>query len=412
MKPIRLSCVREARGRRGAALLAISVLLLVLAIMLAAFFRMNAAAFGEQRQYRENERAFYVAEAGLSEGYLEVTRGNFGSIGSEAAPSGLGNAEYWVDMENLGTRTYSLKSTGLDSIARERLELVMREIPDGFFRYAVFGAEGVVLRPESFVDSYDSELGSYAAQYDSSAGYADENGNVGSNEDITMQTNSEIHGNATPGPDGIVDLSAPNSYVSGSTEPAKELIELPPIQVPSIPSAGPWSLKKSSATLPAGDYHYSSLDLSSGASLTINGPARVVVDNFVLRSNTTLTVDTSTGPVEIYATGNLQLESNSNLVTNSERPRDMAFYISADDVNTKPTPIIDFSAQSNYIGLIYAPSAEVSFSANFAVYGSVMGREVSMGANSAVHYDSSLLFDDTNGPPEFETLLWRPVARQ
>jgi hypothetical protein len=412
MKPIRPSFVREARKRRGAALLAISVLLLVLATLLAAFFRVNAAAFGEQRQYRENERAFYVAEAGLSEGYTEVTRGNFGAIGSEAFPSQLGNANYWVDMENLGTRVYSLRSTGLDSIARERLELVMREIPDGFFRYAVFGAEGVLLRPESFVDSYDSELGSYASQYDGSTGYAQENGNVGSNEDIIMSTNSEIHGNATPGPDGIVDLSAPQSYVSGSTEPAKELIELPPIQVPPIPAQPPWSLKSKSATLPPGDHHYTSLDLSSGASLTIVGPARVVLDKFLLRSNTTLTVDTSAGPVQIFATGNLQLESNSNLITNSERPRDMAFYISADDVNTKPTPTVDFSAQSNYIGLIYAPNAEVKFSANFAVYGSVMGREVTMGANSAVHYDSSLLFDDTNGPPEFETVSWRPIAHQ
>ena len=340
-----------------------------------------------------------------------MTRGNLGSIGSEAAPAQLGNASYWVDLENLGTRVYSLKSTGLDSIARERLELVMREIPDGFFRYAVFGAQGVLMRPESFVDSYDSELGSYASQYDGSLGYADEAGNVGSNEDIIVATNAEIHGNATPGPDGIVDLSAPQSYVSGSTEPAKEIINLPAINVPPIPSAGPWSLKSKSATLPSGDYHYSSLDLSSGASLTIVGPARVVLDNFQLRSNTTLSVDTSAGPVQIFATGNLQLESNSNLVTNSSRPRDMAFFISADD-SKKPTPIVDFSAQSNYVGLIYAPSAEVSFSANFAVYGSVMGREVTMGANSAVHYDSSLLFDDTNGPPEFETVSWRPIAHQ
>ena len=58
MKPIRPTIAREARKRRGAALLAISVLLLVLATLLAAFFRVNAAAFGEQRQYRENERAF------------------------------------------------------------------------------------------------------------------------------------------------------------------------------------------------------------------------------------------------------------------------------------------------------------------------------------------------------------------
>ncbi len=412
MNCIRLSIVREMRDRRGAALLAISVLSVVLAVMLAAFFRVNAAAFSEQRQHRENERAFYLAEAGLSEGYIEVGRGNFGDLGSEENPRMLGNASYWVEMENLGTRVYSLKSTGLDSIARDRLELVMREIPDGFFRYAVFGNVGVLVRPESFVDSYDSELGSYASQYDSSAGYAQESGNVGSNEDIVMGTNSEIHGNATPGPDGIVDQSAPQTYVSGSTEPAKELVELPPIQVPVITSSGSMSLKGGSTTLPAGDYHFSSLDLSSGAELTIIGPARVVLDDFLLRSNTKLTVDTDGGPVEIYATGNLQLASNSQLVTKTSRPRDMAFYISTDDVNTHPKPTIEFSAQSDYTGLIYAPNAEVLVHAMFTVYGSVMARKVQMGANSAVHYDTSLLFDDTNGPPEFETVTWRPIAHQ
>src|SRR6185503_6291378 len=117
-------------------------------------------------------------------------------------------------------------------------------------------------------------------------------------------------------------------------------------------------------------------------------------------------------PVEIYATGNVLLDSNSLLVTKTNNPRDMAIYITADDQNPKSKATIKWSSNSDYVGLIYAPKAMIDVNANFNVFGSIMARYVKLGANSGVHYDESLLFDDTNGPPVFERIAWKPVARQ
>lgn len=60
--------------------------------------------------------------------------------------------------------------------------------------------------------------------------------------------------------------------------------------------------------------------------------------------------------------------------------------------------------------LIYAPHSRIAIQTMFEIYGSVMARQVALGSNSSIHYDTSLLFDDDNGPPEFEKVSWRPIG--
>jgi hypothetical protein len=287
----------------------------------------------------------------------------------------------------------------------------VREIPDGFFRYAVFGDEGVTFDTSSFVDSYDSGVGSYQDQYDNKAKHATEFGNVGSNNDILLKTNTQIWGSANPGPpDHKVSLLGPNTSVSGSTDPALQPFPLPPIDVPSIKSSGTAIVKKKTLYLGPGDVHYSSIQVSSGGTVEIRGPARVVVDDFLLTANTSLNMITTGGPIQIYGTGNFRMQSNSHLVTHTTRPHDAAIYISSNNVDGKPSSTVEFNANSQYTGLIYAPRASIAIQTMFEIYGSVMARRVALGSNSAIHYDTSLLFDDDNGPPVYEQVSWRPIG--
>src|SRR5262245_21101884 len=311
------------RSERGSAIVTVTIVLAVLLLLLAAFLRLVGAAQSEQEQEKDGMQVLYVAEAGLGEAYLELEEGRIAPTaeelpvhGSAEEPLELSHGRYWVDAQNLGIRNYALRSSALERQARERIELVVREIPDGFFRYAVFGDEGVDFSTSSFVDSYDSGLGIYEDQYDNSTKHATEFGSVGSNADIALETNTQIWGSATPGPpDHQVSYLGPNTSVSGSTDPALALVPLPPVQVPVIPSSGTAIVKKKTLYLGPGDVHYSSVQVSSGGAVEIRGPARVVFDDFLLTSNTKLTMQTTGGPIEIYGTGNFRMQANSHLIT-------------------------------------------------------------------------------------------------
>ncbi len=407
----------QRRAERGSAIVTVTVVLAVLLVLLVAFLRLVGAAHSEQGQRSDELQVLYVAEAGLGEAYLELEEGRLALeeepqpvLGSAEEPLELGHMRYWVEGEDLGTRVYALRSTALERQARERIELVVREIPDGFFRYAVFGDEGVTFDTSSFVDSYDSALGVYDDQYDSSTKHATEFGNVGSNVDIQLETNTQIWGSATPGPEHEVSLLGPNTSVSGSTDPALELVPLPPVVVPSIVSSGNAVVKKTTLYLGPGDVHYSSVQVSAGGAVEIRGPARVVFDDLLLASNTRLTLVTTGGPIEIYGTGDFRMQANSQLVTHTTRPHDAAIYLSSNNVDGTPLASVEFNANSEYTGLIYAPRASITIQTKFEIYGSVMARRVALGSNSAIHYDTSLLFDDDNGPPVYEQVSWRPIG--
>ena len=406
-------------SERGSAIVTVTIVLAVLLVLLAAFLRLVGAAHSEQGQERDDLQALYVAEAGLGEAYLDLEEGRLvpgeeeaPARGSAEEPLELGNVRYWVDAQNLGTRTYALRASALERQARERIELVVREIPDGFFRYAVFGDEGVTIDTSAFVDSYDSSLGVYDDQYDNSTKHATEFGNVGSNADILLQTNTQIWGSATPGPEHDVTYSGPNATVSGSTDPAETLVTLPPVVAPSIKSSGTAIVKKKTLYLGPGDVHYSSVQVSSGGTVEIRGPARVVFDDFLLAANTTLKMVTTGGPIEIYGTGNFRMQANSHLVTHTIRPHDAAIYLSSNNVDGTPKATVEFNANSQYTGLIYAPRASIAINTMFEIFGSVMARRVALGSNSGIHYDTSLLFDDENGRPVFEQVSWRPIGME
>ena len=416
-----MQLIQGTQGReceRGSAIVTVTIVLAVALIALAAFLQIVGSSHDRQIQQRDDLRKMYVAEAGLNEAYLAVEvspveeRVAAGTLGTEAEPRDLGNVDYWVEAEHLGMRVYALRGTSRDQLASERLELVVREIPDGFFRYAVFGDEGVTIETSAFVDSYDSTIGTYEDQYDGNTGHAGENGNVGSNVDIRLRTNTEIYGNANPGPDHQVIELGPNVTVTGSTQPATELVPMPPIDVPSVPTSGTAVVRRTRLVLGPGDSHYTRLETSTGGSIQIRGPARVVLDSFQLASGTDLILDTAGGPVEIYGTGDFVMRANSRLVTESGRPQDSAIFLTSNNIDGTPRHTVDLSANSDYVGLIYAPNARIGIHAMFHIYGSVIARAVTLGSNSAIHYDVSLLFDDDNGDPIFEQVSWRPIGLQ
>lgn len=410
------SCKRADPRRRGAVLLYVAVIAILLGGLCVSMLTVNMGTSKVRRATQESQRSFYAAEAGLSDAFMQVTEGVIDTstgtqfhVGTPDEPVQVGDSSYWVAIHAVDSRSLSLTSTGIDGPQQDRLELTVTEEPTGFFQYAAFGADGVLLNGNSFVDSYDSALGPYTSQVHAGNEFARENGHVGSNGDIRLRANTEIHGNATPGPGHVVNDSAANVYVSGSTDPADVPFPMPPIVVPAIPSAGPLN-GSGVVTLGPGPVHHSSIVMGGGGTLRIVGPATIVADDFVLNSNTNLVFDTSAGPIEVYGTGDFVLESNSIVTTLSNLATEVTLFLSGDNMGSGGTDDVQLSANSEFIGAIYAPNVRFQLGSNFDVYGSVICQYLDLSSNGEIHFDEALLYDGFGSTDEYAPALWRRLA--
>ena len=162
-----------------------------------------------------------------------------------------------------------------------------------------------------------------------------------------------------------------------------------------------------SVTIPPGNHHYGSLTVSKGT-LTVKGPATLVLDAFSLKSGTKLAIDAADGPVKIYGTGNFVLASNSTVTTSTQRATDLEVQITTN--NTVGGKIVDLSSNTEFMGTIYAPNAKLTITSNFEVFGGIKAGFIEMASNSKIHFDEDLLYDE-KVKGVFELVSWRRLSR-
>jgi hypothetical protein len=310
---------------------------------------------------------------------------------------------------------------GRDDGSEVGVEVVVQQTPQGFFRWAAFGEEELHMDSNARTDSYDSSLGTYTAQATNGSGsnqYANTEGDIGSNGTITMDSNIGVYGDASPGPgESVIDGGGPSGVITGSTTPMLAPIALPEIVVPSIPLTSASLTITGATTLASGSYYYGSLTVNNSKELTINGPATVVVDNFNLKSGSSLLINASGGPVEFFVVDDFKLNSNTTVQSTTQDPSDVAFNLLSDNILdpgidvTFDEDLVDFDSGSKMYATIYAPSAEITIDSNFELFGSLIARRVDLDSNCRIHYDERLATLSEDEDPVYETLCWRLVAR-
>jgi len=366
-----------------------------------AALRIGLSFTGEHSQEATREQAQMLAEAGVAEGMTALRLGSSGSVGSRAMPARYGDGVFWVSSRALPGGRTALVAQAMSNRGRAAIEAIVVPSSKAMFQAAVFSNDALVLDAQAFIDSFDSSLGSYADQLAASDwNGVSRIGHVASNGDITIKSAGEVWGNATPGPTGGLYGAG---IVSGWTQPMADSITLEPVAVPAIPSTG--SLVVSASTsLPAGDYNFTGLVVSTGGELTVHGPSRILVDDMALLSNSGIVFDTTNGMIELYVSGALGMASNSTLLTTTNAP-DVRVFLTGG-----PTQTAIFNSNSTFYGTIYAPQAEVQIDSNFELFGAVSAQSVVVSANTKIHFDEALLeeFTDDGGPPILES--WRQVA--
>ena len=94
--------------------------------------------------------------------------------------------------------------------------------------------------------------------------------------------------------------------------------------------------------------------------------------------------------MEIYIENSITFENNSELLPPIQITGDttkLRFYFEG-------TTTVDLSNNVEFYGFIYAPNAMIEVRNNDKIYGNLVGDQVYIWNNAAVHYDKALLDED------------------
>ena len=199
-------------------------------------------------------------------------------------------------------------------------------------------------------------------------------GTIASNGNINLSGNSQIDGDAHPGPGDSVNNPA---AVTGSTTPLAQAMY--------YPNASPTSYATSNnnSAVPSQYLSGSSFKMSSSQSLSLPGGVYYFKD-FSMSGSSTLAF---TGPATVYVYGALSLSGTTN--TFSNLPGDLKFVVGPDTSGSAPGKVT-LSGGSSLYAYIYAPQSDITVSGTGAIYGSLVGQSISSSGGASIHYDISL----------------------
>ncbi len=400
--------------RRGSALVASLISVMVVASMGAGLMQLHGSISAKQELSIDTKRALYMAEAGLSEAFIAVTQGKSGKVGSPALPARFGDGVYWVEATELVGGRVQLESVGLCGSGRFALSMVLLRESNPIAALGAFGGNTMNLNVGAIVDGYDSEEGTFAEQIDTEIQGIEttgKGGRISSNGDIDLEggtsvelgkaRTTKVFGDAAPGPLSAVNLGT-GAEVTGVTLPMPQEVYAPEIEVPELRTYGSLVHNNPSSPLFLGkvDKHYDSISVAPRSKITFCGPTTVVADQLIVESGGQLEFDTSSGPIVVFVPDNLELRNGSVLSSVTEDPTQVAVLVGA--------PNVTFNPEGEFYGLFYAPNAPVLVPNSLRIFGSAAAEELTLASNAHLSIDHGMLASAAKGIDHLPKFLsWR-----
>ncbi|MEO0651370.1 MAG: hypothetical protein AAFZ65_11910, partial [Planctomycetota bacterium] len=245
--------------------------------------------------------------------------------------------------------------------------------------------------------------------------YANTNGSVGSNADVTIDGNVKVWGDVVAGPSGTFYEGSKTS-VSGALLNAPAEVAMPEIVVPVGSSIGSLTTPSAGYTLSTGTTVLD--DLRVDGPLTIVGPAEVVCNNLIVESNTEVVIDDTAGPVTLYVHDDFIMNSNTLIAPLSKDPSMLELELLSDNILDPAVDVdfteaeIEFDSNAKVYGTIYAPNASLVLDSNFELFGAVAARVLTVSSNALVHYDENLINKTDDEDVVWEIVGWRVTGVQ
>jgi hypothetical protein len=243
------------------------------------------------------------------------------------------------------------------------------------FDFALFGRDMVALQADATTDSYDSSVGVYLAT--SSCTDGDLGTNSTANNTLRLQsTSASVCGDAIVGnggsPASVIDN---NGTITGTLSAQTANVVLTAVTLPTRPGGTPTN--PVSGSIPP-EFMYNDIVCTSGS---IHLDAGVyVADDIELSGGCQLVVDS--GPVEVYFTGKLDLDSGT-VVNTSNLATNLVFYTN----NAGP---VELGTGTDAAFAVYAPSSSCALLGNSNLFGALSCREIDVQNNAHIHYDRAL----------------------
>lgn len=379
--------VRLCGPESGGVLVLALIAVVTVSFIAASFLQLSSAVTRSQVQSIERKKAFYLAEAGLSEAYAGMCVGKTGEVGSQENPALFGDGLLWVEAQDLDETHVQLDCTAMVGSSKALLSLVVERGELGMAYLGLFSDGDLVIPAGTSVDSYDSSLGDYESQEKLGGTKEPEPARVGANGDILLSglklLPASVDGDVTPGPGKSVSYVG-TTLVTGSDAARSEAVTLPDVVTPGIPLLAE-IIHESGSTLllGTGDQGFQSIQVSDASELVLQGPCRLLVSDLIVEGGSTLAFDTTNGEIEVFVQDELDLAQSSEISFTEESTELVSIQVAG-------TTTVIASSTGSFFGFLYAPLASVQIGSGFTVFGSVVAGSLSLAPGSEIHFDSHL----------------------
>ena len=363
--------------------------------------------------YRASEQAFYDAEAGvqyvLKKLAIDLDDSDSETVDltedpislSYSRPDGFSFTPPTA-LTSLGSDQYSFSVTGHGANSSEAtIEVVLSLGHKSAFDYGLF-ADGLVdLKAGAELYSYDSRDTpdpDPATFPSASTGEAD----IGSNTEVITKLGTYVDGDLALGADDSdspVDavwtdtgatvngeLGTTVGHVDpdplGANDPTSELYD----KFIDIVTTNNNATDKMGAACPLAGA--TDIDLGNGDTMTLTA-GDYYITSIILKNGSTLEIDATNGPVNIYLNGIVDAEDgeleakNGSAINNLSDPTDFSIFSNSDQD-------IVFKHDSAFKGTIYAPNADVQLNNSAGVYGLIWGKTVGINNGGGFYFDEAI----------------------
>ena len=273
----------------------------------------------------------------------------------------------------------ALSMASTPTVGEAAMVMVMVAAASPGFNYAVF-SDGKALYEGGTVDSWDSASGTYAET--ATCDLAPTGTNSTSGDDFNVKEGDlcgKIQVGAGGNPNSVVKHEG--GTIHGTKEAMAEAIELDDVTAPSLPNGSPFEPDVTGSLTLTPDREYGVVKCTSSGEITFQ-PGTYVIKELVVQDS--CKVNVSSGPISVYFTAKLQLQSDS-FTNTTAIPSNIVFYGAGASAN-----LVQIQGGSQAYYAVYAPNANCQLQGDSDFYGAMVCGEVQIQDTADVHFDRSL----------------------
>ena len=275
------------------------------------------------------------------------------------------------------------------------IEVIAR--PVGMFSNALLSDGSMSMNNHNIVvDSYDSRDPNKSTNGFYDPAKRQQNGHIATNGQLIDAGSAQIYGNAQTNGGTVLNASnVTGQIVDNFFQDLPVVVQPTSAPEPSSPVtiSGTTVLTASASTT---TYILNDIQLSGQSTLTITGSSdgtptytQIIVKNDIQLSGQAQIILGPNVFVRLFLQGNASISGNG--ISNPNNPRNFQFYGMQPVQNVSKS--ISISGNGGFRGSLYAPGHDITMTGggnSDSIYGSLVGKSVSMTGIQSVHYDEAL----------------------